>query len=186
MQLTTRVHVVGSGWLGFGLSHDLDCHVYLVNGLTEMALIDAGVGLEVERIVANTVRMGELIDAILDFSRIGSKSPQVQRINPAAMVREVVASHPGYRDDKRVRVDIGTLPDTLADPILFRQVWQNLIDNALKFSRAQPRSEVTVPGGVPSYNSLNAVSPSARIARGGCSAISVSRNALQWSMAARS
>ena len=53
MQLTTRVHVVGSGWLGFGLSHDLDCHVYLVNGLTEMALIDAGVGLEVERIVAN-------------------------------------------------------------------------------------------------------------------------------------
>ena len=53
MKLTERIHVVGSGWLGFGLSHDLDCHVYLVNGGTELALIDAGAGLEVERIVAN-------------------------------------------------------------------------------------------------------------------------------------
>jgi glyoxylase-like metal-dependent hydrolase (beta-lactamase superfamily II) len=53
MKLTGRIHVVGSGWLGFGLSHDLDCHVYLVNGGTDLALIDAGAGLEVERIVAN-------------------------------------------------------------------------------------------------------------------------------------
>ena len=53
MQLTETVHVVGSGWLGFGLSHDLDCHIYLVNGGTEMALIDAGVGLEADRIIAN-------------------------------------------------------------------------------------------------------------------------------------
>jgi glyoxylase-like metal-dependent hydrolase (beta-lactamase superfamily II) len=53
MKVTERVHVVGSGWLGFGLSHDLDCHVYLINGGTELALIDAGAGVEVERIVAN-------------------------------------------------------------------------------------------------------------------------------------
>jgi hypothetical protein len=44
---------VGSGWLGLGLSHDLDCHIYLVNGGTELAFIDEGVGLEVERIVNN-------------------------------------------------------------------------------------------------------------------------------------
>ena len=53
MRLTERVHVVGSGWLGFGLSHNLDCHVYLVDGLKEMALVDAGVGLDPERIEAN-------------------------------------------------------------------------------------------------------------------------------------
>jgi len=58
MKLTERVHVVGSGGLGFGLSHDLDCHVYLVNGGTEMALIDAGAGLEVEDIVANILADG--------------------------------------------------------------------------------------------------------------------------------
>ncbi|MCX5906303.1 MAG: MBL fold metallo-hydrolase [Deltaproteobacteria bacterium] len=53
MRLTERVHLVGSGTLGFGLSHDRDCHVYLVNGRTEMALVDAGVGLEFDRIVNN-------------------------------------------------------------------------------------------------------------------------------------
>ena len=58
MKLTERVYVVGSGWLGFGLSHDLDCHVYLVDGGTEMALIDAGVGLEVERIVDDILADG--------------------------------------------------------------------------------------------------------------------------------
>lgn len=53
MNLTESIHLVGSGWLGFGISHDLDCHVYLVNGGTELALIDAGAGLECESIVAN-------------------------------------------------------------------------------------------------------------------------------------
>jgi hydroxyacylglutathione hydrolase len=53
MRLTESVHVVGSGALGFGLSHELDCHVYLVNAGSEMALIDAGVGLDWDRIVAN-------------------------------------------------------------------------------------------------------------------------------------
>ncbi len=44
---------MGSGWLGFGLSHDLDRHVYMVNGRSEIALVDAGAGLELDRIVAN-------------------------------------------------------------------------------------------------------------------------------------
>ncbi len=53
MQLSERVYVVGSGWLGFGLSHDMDCHVYMIDGRSELALIDAGVGLGFDRIVGN-------------------------------------------------------------------------------------------------------------------------------------
>lgn len=53
MRLTERVHVVGGGELGFGISHPLDCHVYLINGGSELALVDAGVGLEPDRIVSN-------------------------------------------------------------------------------------------------------------------------------------
>jgi len=66
MQLTESVHVVGSGRLGFGLSHELDCHVYLVNAGSEMALIDAGVGLGWDRIVAN-IRSDGLDPAKLRF-----------------------------------------------------------------------------------------------------------------------
>jgi glyoxylase-like metal-dependent hydrolase (beta-lactamase superfamily II) len=45
MKFTRNVHVVGGGRTGFGISGDLDCHVYLVNGGDELALVDTGLGL---------------------------------------------------------------------------------------------------------------------------------------------
>lgn len=53
MQLTDRIHLVGSGDSGFGLTEDFDCHVYLVDGGEEWALIDAGIGPRVEPIMSN-------------------------------------------------------------------------------------------------------------------------------------
>ena len=51
MQLTETVHLVGSGQNGFSLTHPLDCHVYLLDGGSELALIDTGVGRDVPAIV---------------------------------------------------------------------------------------------------------------------------------------
>ncbi len=45
MRLTDEVGLIGSGSLGFGLSHPLDCHVYVIDGGDELALIDVGTGL---------------------------------------------------------------------------------------------------------------------------------------------
>jgi glyoxylase-like metal-dependent hydrolase (beta-lactamase superfamily II) len=53
MKLTEEVYLVGSGKFGFELSNDFDCHVFLLDGGGEAALIDAGVGLEVEQILNN-------------------------------------------------------------------------------------------------------------------------------------
>ena len=53
MKLTNRIHLVGSGAQGFGLSNDYDCHVYLIDGGHELALIDAGGGLDVKSILEN-------------------------------------------------------------------------------------------------------------------------------------
>jgi len=52
MQLTNHIHLVASGDSGFSLTHPLDCHVYLVDGGGEAALIDAGVGLCTEEVLA--------------------------------------------------------------------------------------------------------------------------------------
>src|SRR5690606_6168525 len=52
MQLSQRVHLVGSGAMGLRLTHDLDCNIYLLDGGSELALIDAGGGVQPERIVA--------------------------------------------------------------------------------------------------------------------------------------
>ncbi|MFW6422322.1 MAG: MBL fold metallo-hydrolase [Candidatus Bipolaricaulota bacterium] len=51
MKLTERIYLVGGGQLG--ISHDYDCHVYLVDGGGELALIDSGAGEETEQIISN-------------------------------------------------------------------------------------------------------------------------------------
>jgi len=52
MKIADRIHIVASGRLGFGLTDDFDCHVYLLDGGDEYALIDAGGGRDVPGIVA--------------------------------------------------------------------------------------------------------------------------------------
>ncbi|MBL8294027.1 MAG: MBL fold metallo-hydrolase [Bryobacterales bacterium] len=51
MRLSDRIYLVGSGRLGFGMSSPYDCHVYAIDGGSEIALIDAGSGLDVDAIV---------------------------------------------------------------------------------------------------------------------------------------
>ena len=53
MRLTEHVYLVGGGLLGFGLSDDFDSHVYLIDGGSEMALVDAGAGITIEPILRN-------------------------------------------------------------------------------------------------------------------------------------
>ena len=58
MQIHERIYIVGSGDSGFGISHDLDCTVYLIDGDGEYALIDAGAGVEPESILHNIKAAG--------------------------------------------------------------------------------------------------------------------------------
>jgi len=53
MQILKDIYVIGGGEYGIGLSHRLDCNVYLIDGGNEIALIDAGVGIDTEKIVEN-------------------------------------------------------------------------------------------------------------------------------------
>lgn len=68
MRISSRVHMVASGRHGLQMTHEIDCNVYLLDGGSECALIDAGGGVEPERIVANIAASGvrpELIRKVL-------------------------------------------------------------------------------------------------------------------------
>jgi hydroxyacylglutathione hydrolase len=58
VKLTDRIHLVGSGSLGFDLTDPYDCHVYLVDGQDELALVDVGAGMGAEAIVLNVRQAG--------------------------------------------------------------------------------------------------------------------------------
>jgi len=58
VQLAERIHLVGSGSLGFDLTDPYDCHIYLVDGGTELGLIDVGAGMGASDVVANIGKAG--------------------------------------------------------------------------------------------------------------------------------
>jgi hydroxyacylglutathione hydrolase len=53
MRLTEHIYLVGSGGMGFDISNPFDCHIYLIDGGSEMALIDAGAGIDIEPVLQN-------------------------------------------------------------------------------------------------------------------------------------
>jgi light-regulated signal transduction histidine kinase (bacteriophytochrome) len=92
----------------------------------------------------NTKRMGALIDDLLEFSRLGRLPVSAQAINVESLVREVVAEAlDGLPTAPHVA--IGPLPPVRGDRTLLRQVWMNLIANAIKYSgkAVEPRIEVS-------------------------------------------
>ena len=58
MKVTQGIHIVGSGSNGLGISNEYDCHVYLIHSGGELALIDAGAGIDVQRILDNVAAEG--------------------------------------------------------------------------------------------------------------------------------
>ena len=64
MKLSDEVYIVGSGRNGLGISNEYDCHVYLMDGGEELALIDAGVGMDVQKILDNVAAEGLKVDRI--------------------------------------------------------------------------------------------------------------------------
>jgi len=58
MQLAERIHLVGSGSFGFDLTDPFDCHIYLVDGGSELGLVDVGAGMGAAEVIANVRRAG--------------------------------------------------------------------------------------------------------------------------------
>jgi light-regulated signal transduction histidine kinase (bacteriophytochrome) len=93
----------------------------------------------------NSKRMGALIDDLLAFSRLGRLPVTTREVDMDSLVREVVAEVLEPHGAARPQIELGTLPPAHADPGLVRQVWANLLANAVKYSSkaAQPHIEVS-------------------------------------------
>ncbi|WP_374403631.1 ATP-binding protein [Niveibacterium sp.] len=134
----------------YSVSHDLRAPLRAIHGYTFLLidsegerLTDEGRGL-LDRVMKASVRMGELIDDFLDFSRVGRAELTRQKVDMGRLAAEVVADLRGPYPD--TRISVGLLPPAYGDPRLLRQVWVNLIGNALKFSSHgnEPRVDIGV------------------------------------------
>ncbi len=136
----------------YSVSHDLRAPLRAIDGFSRMLLEDHAPKLEAEaqRLLSivrkNTKAMGHLIDDLLVFSRLGRQPLRSQRVDMDALVRSVTEEMRSGDPDRTVDIAIETLPDVACDPTLIRQVWVNLIGNAIKYSRPRAAARIQVTG----------------------------------------
>jgi PAS domain S-box-containing protein len=135
----------------YSVSHDLRAPLRHIDGYARILEEDAGDQLAPElrhylqRIAHSARRMGELIDDLLAFSRLARSALQPQQVSMGALVQEALREVGPASGE----VTIGELPDVPGDPSLLRQVWTNLLSNALKYSAPRgPAARIHVQGEV--------------------------------------
>ena len=139
----------------YSVAHDLRTPLRAINGYAGMLTEDHGGQLDAEahrlvgRITANGTRMSRLIDDLLALSRISVVEVQPRRIEMNSLVREVCDELVGGPHGERAAVELSlaaNLPPAAGDPSLIRQVWVNLVANAIKFSHGQEPARIEIGG----------------------------------------
>jgi signal transduction histidine kinase len=101
-----------------------------------------------DRILNSASRMRRLIDDLLTYSRVTTKGLSFSPVNLHQVVEEVVGDLEGRLHQTGGTISFDELPSVAADPLQMRQLFQNLLANALKFHRPQVAPEVTVASAV--------------------------------------
>jgi len=133
----------------YSVSHDLRAPLRAIDGFGRILEEDYAAKLDAEglRLLAvireSSHRMGVLIENLLEFSRLGRKTLDRSAVDMAALAREVWAE---LGASATAQSTIGALPSANGDPALLRQVWINLLSNALKYSARQPSPRIEVAG----------------------------------------
>jgi light-regulated signal transduction histidine kinase (bacteriophytochrome) len=88
--------------------------------------------------------MGNLIDDLLAFSRLGRQDLTKKSVAPVDVVKQAIEDLHADREGRDVEISIGDLPVCEADPQLIRQVFVNLIANALKYTRPSEKARIEI------------------------------------------
>ncbi|TSD67077.1 GHKL domain-containing protein [Inquilinus sp. KBS0705] len=125
----------------YSVSHDLRAPIRAINGYTkilkedyEEILDEAGINV-LQSIIDNSKKMGTLIDDLLAFSKLGRKQVTVSDINMDELVQSVKDELINEVSDCIPEFKIAPLITAQGDRSLIKQVWINLISNAIKYSR---------------------------------------------------
>jgi PAS domain S-box-containing protein len=136
----------------YSVSHDLRVPLRAIDGFSRLVLKQYEEKLDDEGrrllnvVRDNTKRMGQLIDDILAFSRAGRLEIKASEADMEALVRDVWQELEPSVAGREVRLDIKPLPKAQGDPAMLRQIWVNLLANAVKFTRPKPVARIGIEG----------------------------------------
>ncbi|HVV88335.1 MAG TPA: ATP-binding protein [Kofleriaceae bacterium] len=137
----------------FSVSHDLRSPLRIIDGFARILEEDHGANLDADGlrmlgvIRHRTQQMGQLIEDLLRLSRLGHRAiDPVAEIDMAEVVTTVLDGIRAAHPELAIELRLGELPPAVGNVELLRQVWINLLDNAVKYSRRRPVSVVEVAG----------------------------------------
>jgi PAS domain S-box-containing protein len=135
----------------YSVSHDLRAPLRAIDGFSRIVQEDYAGKLDLEgrRLLGvirdNSQKMGQLIDDLLEYSRLGRKSLSSAAIDMNRLVEEVLGELQ-MSGERPSRLEIGALPLAYGDAVLVQQAWANLLGNAVKFSSKREQPVIKVSG----------------------------------------
>ena len=134
----------------YSVSHDLRAPLRAVDGFSRILLEDHAASLDgdarryLDLVRGGTQQMGRLIDDLLAFSRLSRQDLGRRIIQPTTLARQALEQLEADQAGRSLEIVIDDMPEASADPSLVRQVYVNLLSNALKFTRARSPAHIQV------------------------------------------
>ncbi len=134
----------------YSVSHDLRAPLRAIDGFSRILSEDHAEQLDddgrefLDSVRGSARQMGQLIDSLLTFSRLGRQPVKSQNVDMTELAHRALDEARSGDAGAGIDVDIGRLPSCLGDPPLLKQVLVNLLSNALKYSRGRDGARVEV------------------------------------------
>ena len=137
----------------YSVSHDLRAPLRHIGGFSKILVEEFGSTLDptaqryLDRIQSGTQKMGQLVDELLNLARVGRHVLNLQPTRLNSIVAEVITILEPDSQGRHVKWVMADLPAVDCDPVLVKQVFQNLLANALKFTRPHVSAAGSSPAG---------------------------------------
>jgi PAS domain S-box-containing protein len=125
----------------YSVSHDLRAPLRAMDGFAKVLIENYAAVLPeqaqhyLRRIQGNATRMGTLIDDLLRLSRLGRQPLRLVSLSPTQLVNKLIDDLRAAQPDLQAHFEVTEMPHCLADHALLEQVYANLVNNAVKYSR---------------------------------------------------
>jgi len=132
----------------YSVSHDLRTPLRSINGYSQAlledcdAILDSAAKSHLHRIRAATLRMGELIEGIIELSRVTRSEMRIENVNLSALAEEVAAELRASDPERAVQFQIAADACVRGDSRLLQAAIANLLGNAWKFTSKRPSAKI--------------------------------------------
>ncbi|MBN2349047.1 MAG: PAS domain S-box protein [Bacteroidales bacterium] len=134
----------------YSVSHDLKAPLRAISGFSDILLEDYIGKMDNEAvrllkiIISNADKMRLLIDDLLEFSRLGKKEIHAANIPTNKLIDEIKSEFEQELQNRNVQWDIEKLPEIIGDHSMVKQIFVNLISNAIKFTRKRKNTLIKI------------------------------------------